>query len=60
MTEKEYLLIEKEALTCVFGVRQFHDYLYGHHFILQTDHRPLLALLDEARAVSSQASTRIQ
>lgn len=60
-SEKGYSQIEKEAFACVFGVKRFHDYLHGHHFfILQTDHRPLLALFNEARAVSSQASAQIQ
>ena len=38
--EKGYPQIEKEALACVFGGRRFHDYLYGYHFLFQTNHRP--------------------
>lgn len=27
------------------GVKQFHDFVYGHFFELITDHKPLLGLL---------------
>ena len=58
--EKNYSQIEKEGLSCVFGVKRFHSYLYGHHFTLYTDHKPLLTLFSERQAVSPQASARIQ
>lgn len=45
--EKKYLQVEKEALACVVGVNRFRSYLWGHHFTLQTDHKPLLSLLNE-------------
>ena len=35
--EKEYSQVEKEGLACVFGVKRFHAYLYGHPFTLITD-----------------------
>ena len=44
----------------MFGVKQFHDYLVGHHFLLYIDHKPLLALLNEHHATSPQASATIR
>ena len=50
-----------ERLVCVFGVTRFHKYiLYGQHFTLITDHKPLQSLLDGKHPISSQASGRIQ
>lgn len=42
------------------GVTRFHSYLYGHHFVLQTDHKPLLTLFNEDKPITKQASNRIQ
>ena len=42
--EKKYSQVEKEGLACVFGVKRFNAYLYGHPFTLITDHKALPAL----------------
>ena len=58
--ERNYSQLEKEGLACVFGVKRFHTYLFGHAFELVTDHKPLLALLSECKASSPQASARVR
>lgn len=58
--EKKYSQIEKEALACVVGVTHFHSYIWGHHFTLVTDHKPLLSLFKEDKAIPQQAANRIQ
>ena len=59
-TEQKYSQIEKEGLACVVGVTRFHSYLWGHHFTLQTDHKPLLTLFNENKPIPQQAANRIQ
>ena len=58
--ERNYSQLEKEGLSCIFGIKRFHDYLFGHPFQLITDHKPLLGLLKENKATSPQASARIR
>ena len=58
--EQNYAQIEREALGIIFGVRRFHSYLYGRHFILLTDHRPLTTILSPSKAIPSMAAARLQ
>ena len=58
--EKNYSQIEKEALACIFAITKFHTYFYGHKFTFVTDHKPLLSLFKEHKAIPQQASGRIQ
>ena len=58
--ERNYSQVEKEALACVFAVKRFHTYIFGRNFTLFTDHKPLLTLLGENKAIPLQALPRIQ
>ena len=40
-TEKRYADIEREMLACVFGAERFHTYVFGKHFTIESDHKPL-------------------
>ena len=50
--ERNYSQLEK-GLSCVFGVKCFYSYIFGHHFTLVTDHKPLLGLLGEHKPKAS-------
>ncbi|RVE62485.1 hypothetical protein OJAV_G00157530 [Oryzias javanicus] len=39
--QKRYAQIEKELLAIVFGCEKFHQYLYGRHVHVESDHKPL-------------------
>jgi len=58
--KKNYSQLEKEGLACVFGVKHFFSYVFGHSFQLITDHKPLLGLLSEGKPASPQASARVR
>ena len=40
-TESCYSNIERELLGIVFGFERFHQYVYGRHMEVHTDHKPL-------------------
>lgn len=56
----KYAQIDREGLACVFGVKRFHNYLFGRLFTLVTDHKPLVSLFNEQKAIPAHASARIQ
>lgn len=35
---------EKELFAILFGCTRFHQYVYGHNVIVETDHKPLVSL----------------
>ena len=58
--EQNYSQLDKEALAIVFGVKKYHQYLYGRQFEIKTDHKPLTHIFSESRAIPAMASGRIQ
>ena len=46
-TQKKYAQIEKEYLAVQFGLRRFHQYIYGQHVVVETDHLPLIGIMNK-------------
>ena len=49
-----------KACQSFLGVKKFHQYIYGTDITVCTDHKPLLGLFGESRAIPALASSRIQ
>ena len=47
-TQRGYIAIEIESLAIAWAVEKFHHFLYGCHFILETDQKPLEAILSRS------------
>lgn len=58
--EVKYAQLDKEALAIIFAVKKFHKYLIAKHFELVTDHRPLVVLFGERKAIPILAAARMQ
>lgn len=60
--ERKYAQIQREATAIVFGIRRFHQYLYGRSipFVLRTDHKPLLTIFGPQRGIPQVSANRLQ
>ena len=56
-TQKGYVVIELESLVVAWVMEKFHHFLYGNEFILETDQKPLEAILSKSL---NQATPRLQ
>lgn len=56
--ELNYSQTEKELLSIYFGTQKFHKYVYGSNIVVQTDHKPLLAIM--SKPVSKVGSPRLR
>ena len=55
--QKGYVVIEIESLAVAWAMEKFHHFLYESHFILETDQKPLKAILSKS---FNQAIPRLQ
>lgn len=51
-TEVNYAQIEKELYAVLFGCKRFHEYMYGRRVIVESDHKPLEAILRKPLAAA--------
>ena len=51
-TEVNYAQIEKELYAVLFGCKRFHQYLYGRQVIVESDHKPLEAIMRKPLAAA--------
>ena len=55
--QKDYVVIELESLAVAWVMEKFHHFLYTSHFLLETDQKPLEAILSKSL---NQATQRLQ
>ncbi|XP_026322974.1 uncharacterized protein K02A2.6-like [Hyposmocoma kahamanoa] len=62
VAEKRYAQIQKEATAIIYGVRRFHQYLYGRckPFTLRTDHKPLISIFGPYKGIPEVSANRLQ
>ena len=56
-TQKGYVAIKLESLAVAWAMEKFHHFLYGNEFTLETDQKPLEAILSKSL---NQATPRLQ
>ncbi|XP_046145704.1 uncharacterized protein K02A2.6-like [Osmia bicornis bicornis] len=59
-TQRRYSQIDKEAYAIIFAIKKFHQYLYGNHFTLYTDHQPLVQIFSPTKALPAYSAMRMQ
>ena len=58
--QKNYSQLDKEALSIIYGLKRFHQYLYGRNFTIITDNKPLIHLFKPSAPAPMQAAARLQ
>ena len=58
--EKGYAQLDKEGLAIMFGLQKFIMYLYGRHFTILTDNKPLERIFGPKTSIPTLAAQRLQ
>ena len=57
--EKNYSQLDKEGVAIMFGLKKFHQYIYGRKFTICTDNKALSHIFDPQAAIPSLAAARL-
>ena len=57
--EIHYGQIHKYALALLWGVKKFHNYLYGRTFTLVTNHQPHVSIFHPEKCVPAMTADRL-
>jgi len=52
--------LKRKGLALIFAIKKFHKYIYGRHFTLLTDYRPLLSIFGNRKGISVHSANRLQ
>ena len=58
--ERNYSQIEREALSIVFRIKKFYQYLWERKFTLLTDYQPLTIIFGSKKAVPLLAANQLK
>ncbi|XP_065075308.1 uncharacterized protein K02A2.6-like [Ochlerotatus camptorhynchus] len=58
--ESNYSQIEKKGLALIFAVTKFHRMIFGRRFVLETGHKPLLAIFGSKKGIPTYTANRLQ
>jgi transposase InsO family protein len=58
--EREYSQVHREALAVMFGIKKFHNYIYGQKFVLCTDNEALKEIFSPNKNTSKLSASRLQ
>lgn len=59
-TQQKYAQVDKEVYAIIFGVKKFHQYLFGRKFILLTDNKPVAKIFSPDKGLPTLSATRMQ
>lgn len=58
--QKKYAQVDKEAYAIIFGVKKFHQFIYGRRFKLITDCQPLTQIFSPYKGIPVHSANRMQ
>lgn len=59
-SQRKWAQIDKEGYAIIFGIKRFHQYLFGRKFVLYTDHAPLVQIFSPKKGLPVMTDSRMQ